>query len=120
VCQFEKVAGGAECKDPDLCKADNVINLTVKGNALGQIKRVSLFDIRDFASGTYRFDGNTARDFAGTLTDRGGVIRILNQGTVTLEIRGSDQVQVSFDALFHGGIKVQGTGLLEVKSVAAP
>ena len=47
-------------------------------------------------------------------------MRNLITGSVTLEMRGNDRVQVSFDALFDAGIKVQGTGLLEVKQVAAP
>jgi len=121
ICQLEIISGGQYCEDPKRCPSGYAINLTRSRPVIGEIERVVLFIIGKFETGTYQFDREAGvAEFTGEATDKGSITRHLLRGSVTLNRRGDDQVQVTLDLQFAGGIAVQGSGVIDVKRVNAP
>jgi hypothetical protein len=79
-----------------------------------------LFNIREFATGTYRFDPAAGlEEFRGQLIDKGAIARHLLRGSITLNVQGDNEVEVALDVQFANGIAMLGSGVIDVKRVNA-
>ncbi len=120
VCRFEIRIAGPSCGEPNGCKPYYAIVFKTSSPNPDEIRSVILSNVSELKSGLYRFDSTGQADFGGQLIDKGAVARHLLRGEISLDIRSDDEIYISCDLSFENNIKVQGSGLIDVKRVVEP
>ena len=120
ICELQKVAAGeSACTgDPRACPPSYDYVLLLKDDEPTHLRSLTLSRIKNTKSGTYFFNAQT-KDFVGQVLDQGRAVRNLENGTLTLAWQG-DRVTFSLDASFSNSIRIQTSGTIPVKTVAAP
>ena len=122
-CVFEIISKGEACSTNAACPPDHALSL--KDANPSHVRELRLFAFRSFTKQTFRFDpAKKIKDFDGQLIDERVNVRQLLKGEVTLDPRlgnSSDQrVRVSFDVSFSNGVRVKGSGEVQLRRISAP